>query len=72
MGLEMVMGHCTILTIFKPDHGAPHILIVSPASARENNGNWQTASRWARFLRAAYGRVTIARAGRPATPRRTC
>lgn len=36
-----------------------HILIVSPASARENNGNWQTASRWARFLRAAY-RVRIA------------
>lgn len=30
------------------------ILIVSPASARENNGNWQTASRWARFLRAAH------------------
>ncbi len=30
------------------------ILIVSPASARENNGNWQTASRWARFLRDAY------------------
>lgn len=30
------------------------ILIVSPASARENNGNWQTASRWARFLRGAH------------------
>jgi putative glycosyltransferase (TIGR04348 family) len=28
------------------------VLIVSPASARENNGNWQTASRWAHFLRA--------------------
>ena len=26
------------------------ILIVSPASQRENNGNWQTASRWAAFL----------------------
>lgn len=36
-----------------------HILIVSPASARENNGNWQTASRWARFLRAVH-RVGIA------------
>lgn len=36
-----------------------HILIVSPASARENNGNWQTASRWARFLRAVH-RVEIA------------
>ena len=30
------------------------IVIVSPATARENNGNWQTASRWARFLRGAY------------------
>ena len=36
-----------------------HILIVSPASARNNNGNWQSASRWARFLRTRY-RVTIA------------
>lgn len=30
------------------------IVIVSPASARDNNGNWQTASRWARFLRGRY------------------
>jgi putative glycosyltransferase (TIGR04348 family) len=30
------------------------VVIVSPASARENNGNWQTASRWANFLRARY------------------
>jgi putative glycosyltransferase (TIGR04348 family) len=37
----------------------PSILIVSPASARENNGNWQTASRWQRHLRRAY-RVAIA------------
>ena len=31
-----------------------HVLIVSPASARENNGNWQTASRWAHILRSRY------------------
>lgn len=37
----------------------PHIWIASPASARNNNGNWQSASRWARFLRTRY-RVTIA------------
>jgi putative glycosyltransferase (TIGR04348 family) len=37
----------------------PHILIVSPASRRENNGNWQTASRWRRHL-ARDGRVSIA------------
>jgi putative glycosyltransferase (TIGR04348 family) len=30
------------------------ITIVSPASARENNGNWQTASRWAHFLQSAH------------------
>ena len=34
------------------------IHIVSPASARENNGNWQTASRWRRHLARDY-RVTI-------------
>lgn len=46
----------------------PHILIVSPASSRENNGNWQTASRWQRHLGRDY-RVTIApgwQAGEPA------
>ncbi len=30
------------------------ITIVSPASQRENNGNWQTASRWAHFLGARH------------------
>jgi putative glycosyltransferase (TIGR04348 family) len=48
----------------------PHILIVSPASARENNGNWQTASRWQRHLAAAGRcRVTLGyewEAGQPA------
>lgn len=33
---------------------AKQVLIVSPATARENNGNWQTASRWAHILRARY------------------
>ncbi len=37
----------------------PHIVIISPATAKANNGNWQTAARWARFLRERY-RVTIA------------
>ena len=37
-----------------------HIVIVSPATARENNGNWQTASRWSRFLRGRY-QVEVAR-----------
>ena len=40
------------------------ILIVSPALARANNGNWQTASRWARFLRSAY-EVAVTDAWRP-------
>lgn len=37
----------------------PRIAIVSPAAASDNNGNWQTASRWARFLDKAY-RVHVA------------
>jgi putative glycosyltransferase (TIGR04348 family) len=32
----------------------PRITIASPAMARQNNGNWQTASRWAGFLDGAY------------------
>lgn len=36
----------------------PHICIVSPASAKANNGNWQSAKRWAHFLRSRY-RVTV-------------
>jgi putative glycosyltransferase (TIGR04348 family) len=36
----------------------PHIVIISPAMAKANNGNWQTASRWANFLAARY-RVTL-------------
>jgi putative glycosyltransferase (TIGR04348 family) len=36
----------------------PHIVIISPAMANANNGNWQTASRWTRFLRARY-RVSL-------------
>jgi putative glycosyltransferase (TIGR04348 family) len=38
---------------------AKQILIVSPASARENNGNWQTASRWCHMLRTRH-QVAIA------------
>lgn len=30
------------------------ICIVSPALAQANNGNWQTARRWAQFLRTRY------------------
>jgi putative glycosyltransferase (TIGR04348 family) len=36
----------------------PHVAIISPAMANANNGNWQTASRWARFLRSRY-RVSL-------------
>ena len=32
----------------------PRILIASPASAASNNGNWQTAQRWATFLGSQY------------------
>jgi putative glycosyltransferase (TIGR04348 family) len=36
----------------------PAVVIVTPALASANNGNWQTARRWARFLAADY-RVRI-------------
>jgi len=32
----------------------PRVVIASPALAQQNNGNWQTASRWAAFLDDAY------------------
>jgi putative glycosyltransferase (TIGR04348 family) len=32
----------------------PHLVIVTPALADANNGNWQTAQRWARMLGRAY------------------
>jgi putative glycosyltransferase (TIGR04348 family) len=38
----------------------PEILIVSPALADANNGNWRTASRWAQFL-AGVAEVEIFR-----------
>ncbi|NUO84985.1 MAG: TIGR04348 family glycosyltransferase [Cupriavidus sp.] len=34
------------------------VAIISPALRKANNGNWQTASRWARFLQEAYA-VTL-------------
>lgn len=39
--------------------GKPHIVIISPALANANNGNWQTAWRWSHFLRKDY-RVSMA------------
>jgi putative glycosyltransferase (TIGR04348 family) len=53
------MHHCTTNSSPDSDHMARALIhIVSPASARENNGNWQTASRWQRHLARDY-RVTI-------------
>lgn len=34
--------------------GPPRIALVTPALAAANNGNWQTAQRWARMLGARY------------------
>ncbi|HCY63815.1 MAG TPA: TIGR04348 family glycosyltransferase [Oxalobacteraceae bacterium] len=40
----------------------PHIVMISPALANANNGNWQTASRWAHILRQRHA-VTILASG---------
>ncbi len=39
----------------------PELLIVTPALRDANNGNWQTASRWARMLAADYRVRLVAR-----------
>jgi putative glycosyltransferase (TIGR04348 family) len=38
----------------------PHLLIVTPYLADANNGNWRTASRWAKQLSSSY-RITLAK-----------
>jgi putative glycosyltransferase (TIGR04348 family) len=45
----------------------PLVTIVTPYRAQANNGNWQTASRWARMLRGPY-RVRIALAWQAGDP----
>ncbi len=45
----------------------PSVLIVTPYLAAANNGNWQTAARWARMLRGRF-RVRIATAWQPGDP----
>ena len=45
----------------------PRILIVTPAAAKANNGNWQTAWRWAGLLRAEFD-VTIDQSWGPSSP----
>ncbi len=37
----------------------PHIVIISPYLSNANNGNWQTAWRWSRFLQGQY-KTTLA------------
>jgi putative glycosyltransferase (TIGR04348 family) len=35
-------------------HSKPRLVLVTPAFAEANNGNWQTAKRWARWLANDY------------------
>ena len=44
----------------------PRIVIVTPALAAANNGNWQTAKRWAGMLAADY-RVRLSDIGSATT-----
>lgn len=48
-----------------PINSAPSVVIISPALASANNGNWHTAKRWARCL-APHARVSIDREWRGA------
>ena len=41
-----------------PERSKPRVLIITPAAAKANNGNWQTAWRWAGFLKHDFD-VTI-------------
>lgn len=43
----------------KPAFRRPRVTIITPRAAASNAGNWHTAARWSRFLRARY-RVTVA------------
>lgn len=45
---------------------APTLLIVTPSLASANNGNWRTATRWARLLSARY-RVIVQSVEAPVT-----
>jgi putative glycosyltransferase (TIGR04348 family) len=45
----------------------PEIVLVTPALADANNGNWRTAQRWARLLAADY-RVKLALQWAPGSP----
>lgn len=38
----------------------PLVVIISPALAKANNGNWQTAARWSRFLRDGHNVICAA------------
>ncbi len=46
----------------------PQIVLVTPALAAANNGNWQTAQRWARMLAADYSVRVVAAWPDPSCP----
>ncbi|WP_233556464.1 selenoneine biosynthesis selenosugar synthase SenB [Noviherbaspirillum sedimenti] len=46
--------------------------MISPALANANNGNWQTASRWARMLRHHYAVTIVASGAAPASDAARC
>lgn len=50
-----------------PGSARARITVVTPYVAQANNGNWQTASRWARMLRGSY-QVRIVTTWQPTDP----
>ena len=51
-------------TVLKKKRRVPAVVLVSPALADANNGNWHTARRWSQFL-AAYCDIRIVSAWLP-------
>ena len=46
--------HAQYPEAMQPAPAKPRIVIVTPALAQANNGNWQTAQRWANFMAEVY------------------
>lgn len=61
MRAASTLGASMSSTSLFPAKRRPSVLIVSPARAEANNGNWHTAARWSRLLRSHFGIAVVER-----------